>query len=190
MDLNGVGLSIDDDVFELDAGDAGGIELVVLEGDVEIFEEDVTDVGLTGVGSDCAEGVIRALDADKVDVLDDGFGRLHTLEIEILRPRRHVDDAARWAFGGDVAEGNVLVMLGGVGAQLQGCDADPARNLAVFRDDVADGGGLAAAGENAAAALEGAVADADVLDGRAVLVLHGARTFRAFAGNTVDRKST
>ena len=109
---NGVGLSVDDDVFELEVGDAGGAELVVLDGGVEILEEDVADVGLAGVGPDGAEGGVRALDADEVDVLDDGLGRLHALEIEILRPRRHVDDAARWAFGGNGAEGDVLVMLG------------------------------------------------------------------------------
>src|ERR1017187_9332687 len=187
MDLGGVGLSVDDDVFELEVGDAGGIEFVVLDSDVEIFEEDVADVGLAGVGPDGAERGIRALDADKVQVLDDGLGRLHALKIEILRPRRHLDEAAGRAFGGDVAEGDVLVMLGSVGAQLEGCDADAASDLTVFCDDVADDGGLAATGQNTAAALEGAVADADVLHRRAVLVLHGMRTLGAFAGNTVVR---
>ena len=68
--------------------------------------------------------VPKALDADDVQVFDDGFGWLHALEIERLRPRRHVDDVAGGAFGGDVAESYVLVMLGGVGARLEGCDAD------------------------------------------------------------------
>ena len=190
MGSNGVRLSVDDDVFELEVGDAGGVELVAvwpvcLDGDVEIFEEDVADVGLARVGPDSPEGGVRALDADEVQVLDNGFRRFHALEIEILRPRRHVDDATRWAFGGDVAEGDVLVVLGGVGAQLQSCDADAAGDFAVFGDDVADDGGLAAAGQNTPAALEDAVADADVLDGRAVLVLHGVRTLGAFAGYAV-----
>ena len=121
----------------------------------------------------------------KLRFLHDGFGRRHALEIEVLRPRRDVDDAAGGAFGGDVAEGDVLVVLRGVGAQLEGRDADAAGDRAVFGDNVADDGGLAAAGEHAAAALEGAVADADVLDGRAVRVFHGVRALGAFAGDAV-----
>src|SRR6185437_3722909 len=94
--LNGVGLSVDDDIFQLEVGDAGGVELVVLDGDVKIFQEDVADLGLAGVGLDGTEGVERALDADDVQVLDDGFRRFHALKIKILRPRRHLDDAAGW----------------------------------------------------------------------------------------------
>src|SRR6185437_6701345 len=104
---------------------------------------------------------------------------------EVLRPRSDVDDAAGGAGGGDVAEGDVLVVLRGVGAQLESRDADAACDGAVFGDHVADEGGLAAAGEHAAAALEGAVADADVLDGRAVGVFHGARAFGAFEGDAI-----
>ncbi len=76
-------------------------------------------------------------------------------------------------------------MLGGVGAQFESCNADAASDLAVFRNHVADNGSFAAAGENATAALEGAVADADVFDSRAVLVFHRVRPLGALAGNTV-----
>src|SRR4051812_43567471 len=64
MGLDGVGLSVDDDVFKLEIGNAGGVELVVLDSDVEIFQEDVADVGLAGVGLNGAEGGVRALDAN------------------------------------------------------------------------------------------------------------------------------
>ncbi len=140
-----------------------------------------------GVGLDGAEGSVCALDADEFQVLDDGFRRLHSLEIEILRPWRHVDDPTGGAFGGDVAEGDVLVMLGSVGAKLESCNADAAGDLAVFCDNVADDRGLAPAGEYAAAALKGAVADTDFLDNRAVLILHRVWPLGALAGNAIVR---
>ncbi len=68
-------------------------------------------------------------------------------------------------------------MLRCIGAQLEGCDADGASDRAVFGNDIADGRGLAAAGKNAAPALESAVADTNVLDGRAGFVLHCMRPF-------------
>lgn len=116
--LNRVGLSVNDDVFEFEIGYAGGNKLVVLDGHIEIFQEDVTDVGLAGVGLDDTEGVERAFDADDLQILDDRLGRFHALKIKILRPRRHLNDAAGGALGGDIAEGDVLVMLGRVGTQL------------------------------------------------------------------------
>ena len=185
MTLDRVGLSVDDDVFELEVRNAGGIELLVLDGYVEILQQDIADIGLTRVWLDYAKGIEGTLDADDVQVSNHGFGRLHALKVKILRPRSHVDDAARWTFGSDVTEGDVLVMLGRVGPQFEGCDADTSSNFAVFRNDIADNRGLTTAGQNTAAALEGAIADANVLDGRAVLVLHGTRAFGAFAGDAV-----
>jgi hypothetical protein len=44
----------------------------------------VTAEGLAGVGLDSVEGGIAALDAHEGQVLNDGFRRLHALEIEIL----------------------------------------------------------------------------------------------------------
>src|SRR5580698_4484037 len=64
--LGCVGLSVDDDIFEREVGDAEGVELVILDGDVEILQEDVGDVGLARIGLDGAEGRVRALDADEV----------------------------------------------------------------------------------------------------------------------------
>ncbi len=79
VSLDRVGLSVDDDVFELEVRDAGGVERFVLDGDIEILQEDVADVSLAGVWLDGPEGCVRALDAEEVRILDYRFGRLHAL---------------------------------------------------------------------------------------------------------------
>jgi hypothetical protein len=61
VNSNGARLFVDHDVFELEAGDTGAVEFVALEGDVEILEENVADVGLAGIGPDGAEGVAGSL---------------------------------------------------------------------------------------------------------------------------------
>ena len=48
--LEGVGLSVDDHVFELEADDTGGVEVVVRDGNVEILQEDIADVVWPGLG--------------------------------------------------------------------------------------------------------------------------------------------
>jgi hypothetical protein len=67
MGSDGVRLSVDDDVFKLEVGDAGGIELVVLDGDVEIFEEYVADVGLAGVAGQNAAAPDLVMRSSRVD---------------------------------------------------------------------------------------------------------------------------
>src|SRR5215472_6359511 len=151
-------------VFELEIGDAGGRELVFVlrERDVEVLEQDVADVGLAGVRPDDAEGGELPLDAGEADVANDGVRRRLALEVKVLRPRLHGDDLTCGALRGDVAEGDVHVVLWCVRAQLERGDSDIADDLAVLDNDIANDGGFAAEGQDAAAALVGAVADADV----------------------------
>src|SRR5215472_1059414 len=155
-------------VFELEIGDAGGRELVFVlrERDVEVLEQDVADVGLAGVRPDDAERGELALDSGEADVANDGVRRRLALQVKVLRPRLHGDDLTCRALRGDVAEGDVFVVLRRVRAQLQGRDSDVADDLAVLDDHIANDGGFATEGQDAATALVGTVANADVLDGR------------------------
>ena len=56
----------------LGSDNAGGVEPVVLESDVTILNEDIAAVRLSGVGLDGAEGGVGSLDADEVQIPDDG----------------------------------------------------------------------------------------------------------------------
>src|SRR5581483_2119532 len=99
-DSGGLRLAVHDDIFELEAVDVGGGELVLAgrKCDVKVLEEDVVDRRLAGVGLDGAEGGVAALDPGEGDVANDGLRRSLTVQVEVLRPRLNGEDGTGVGF--------------------------------------------------------------------------------------------
>ena len=108
----------------------------------------------------------------------------------VLGPGRKSQDGAG-AIEGDVVEVNVFIGMWSVGAELEAEDIEATGfglasfDGAVFDQHIADDGGFAAAGDDAAAHVEFAVFDVDMFDRGTVFVGESVDALAALEGDAV-----
>ena len=182
------GGAIDFHVVHLEPGYVFDGCLGIRQPEVDVLQGNVADNALrsTGNGAETARG---ARDVRDRDVFDPLRRRGLPLEVEVLGPRLDANEGPL-AVQRDVAEMDVLVVLGRVGAELE-ADQDVAMalvrvlNPAVFNDYVADVACLAAERDRPVPKGKSAARNADVLDRRALQVPIGQRSLASLQGDIV-----